>query len=656
MKRGATGLSGILAIDKPLGITSHDVVDAVRRLTGERRVGHAGTLDPLASGLMLVCVGPATRLSTYLTGHDKEYVARIVFGAATDTDDAEGRIVTSYTNKRASEGLEVLRELDPAAEVQALEGAFMQLPPAYSAIKKNGVTAYKAAREGKELELEARKVTVYGAELIETGFTPVDLDDGCGGRFVAELPYWDVNLCVSKGTYIRSIARDIGQKLGCGAHLGSLRRTKIAPAASVEQAYTLEELAKFASAPQDLPWADPVATLGCPTVYLEEDDAKRVKNGRAIDAPSYVEPGELVACVAADKLMALYREEGGLLKPDAVIAGGVSGYVQTQWGALRSAAAEPAVLAIGVFDGLHVGHRALLDTAKKDAYVRKAKLVALTFDKDPDEFFKAMNADGSTNRFKLSTDEARIKAISAYLGSGSETVCIPSCAETFGQAPQDFLAYLGQLFKVKGIHVGEGFRFGAKAAGDTQMLESWCAQQGATLNVHPLVEAGGAPVSATRIRELIASGDVDQAACLRCGVLHSITGMVVHGRGEGTDMGFATANLDLSVNGGIIVPGEGVYACWAQLYEQGGSPEGMLRYPAAVNMGVAKSFEAATAEVEAHILGFNGDCYGKLCQLDFVHYLRPQRKFDDMDELIATVSADIQWVKDNLGEGAHGEN
>ena len=244
MKRGGSGLCGILAVDKPKGISSHDVVNAVRRVTGERRVGHAGTLDPMATGLMLVCVGAATRLSAYLTGHDKRYTARIVFGAATDTDDAEGRITTAYTKTAPGEGLAGLAGISPQELLDGIEGEAMQLPPAYSAIKKNGVTAYKAAREGKELELEPRRVSIYRARFIEAGFEEADLDDGQGGRFTALLTYWDVDLEVSKGTYIRALARDIGEALGSGAHLLSLRRTRVGDV-GVEHCMSIDEFPQW---------------------------------------------------------------------------------------------------------------------------------------------------------------------------------------------------------------------------------------------------------------------------------------------------------------------------------------------------------------------------------------------------------------------------
>ena len=321
MRRGATGLCGVLAIDKPAGITSHDVVDRVRRITGERRVGHAGTLDPMATGLMLVGVGAATRLSQYLTGHDKTYEARIVFGACTDTDDALGSIIASEQLSGPGQNLSVLEGIDSHDEVQRLVGSSQQLPPAYSAIKKDGVTAYRAAREGKQLELEPRAITVHAATLRDTGTLEAVLDDGRGGQFEGALPYWDVELSVSKGTYIRSIARDLGLKLGCGAYLGALRRTAIA-GFPVERACTLEQLQEAVHAGDELPWCDPAELLGFPVRVLDEAQAAAVSCGKAFAGEA---GAPFVSCVAGGKLVAVYRPEDGQLRPATVIPGGVSG-------------------------------------------------------------------------------------------------------------------------------------------------------------------------------------------------------------------------------------------------------------------------------------------------------------------------------------------
>ena len=320
MKRGASGLCGVLAVDKPAGLTSHDVVDRIRRLAGERRVGHAGTLDPMATGLMLVGVGAATRLSQYLTGHDKGYDARIVFGISTDTDDAQGRAV------RVCEGGEserVLAQLDPSQTVSGLVGCHQQLPPAYSAIKKNGVVAYKAAREGNALELEPRAVEVYAAAFAGAGLADVQVDVSGGGSVQRSLPFWDVHLQVSKGTYIRAIARDLGARLGCGAHLGALRRTAVGCVA-VTEAFSPEQLEGMVQQGEQLPWADPARLLGFPVWELDGEQAADIANGKALKAPPGMEPGS-VSCTHAGKLLAVCEQADGLCRPAAVIPGGVAG-------------------------------------------------------------------------------------------------------------------------------------------------------------------------------------------------------------------------------------------------------------------------------------------------------------------------------------------
>jgi tRNA pseudouridine55 synthase len=238
-KRGATDLCGVIAVDKPSGMTSHDVVARLRRFTGEGRIGHAGTLDPAATGLLLVCIGPATRLSNTLMAGDKTYEARVVFGAATDTDDAEGTVVAE-----APVPAELANEDFARTVLAGFIGEQEQMPPHYSAIKKQGKKAYELARAGKLPELEPRPVTIHALHLVK-----------------ATAGYWDIEATVSKGTYVRSLARDLGEAVGSRAHLGALRRTRSGQV-SVEQAHTLEELeALTAQAPANIStcFLDPTA-------------------------------------------------------------------------------------------------------------------------------------------------------------------------------------------------------------------------------------------------------------------------------------------------------------------------------------------------------------------------------------------------------------
>ncbi|MFN0094830.1 MAG: tRNA pseudouridine(55) synthase TruB [Dehalococcoidia bacterium] len=213
----ASGLDGILLVDKPSGWTSHDVVNKLRRATGQPRIGHTGTLDPAATGLLVVCLGAATRLVEYMTAHHKRYTGDIVLGATTTTDDAEGEVISSAPVPDISE-----------AALHALEAAFsgdlQQVPPSYSAIHIDGQRAYAAARSGKVVELAPRPVRIDRLLLSQVAPDRLRLELECG-----------------PGTYVRSLARDIGAALGCGGHLASLRRTR-AGRFDVEEADTLSDL------------------------------------------------------------------------------------------------------------------------------------------------------------------------------------------------------------------------------------------------------------------------------------------------------------------------------------------------------------------------------------------------------------------------------
>jgi len=301
-RRGATGLRGILVVDKPTGPTSHDVVARLRRASGESRIGHAGTLDPLASGVLIVLVGSFARLDRYLTGCEKEYVAEVSFGTETDTDDAEGSVTMS------SPVPDRILDAEYATSVlEALRGPSLQKPPAYSAIKVQGRTAYSIARGGGEVILEPRPIVIHEAELL--GIDP-------------QMSSWQVRLLVSKGTYIRSVARDLGRSLGSAAHLSGLRRTAsgvlgLDEAISLDQALqagvdgTLPSL--FASAPR---------ALGFPVVELSPAEVAAVLVGRSLPgdlAGDVADADQRVSLTRDGELIAVYRGKDGLLVPETVM-------------------------------------------------------------------------------------------------------------------------------------------------------------------------------------------------------------------------------------------------------------------------------------------------------------------------------------------------
>jgi tRNA pseudouridine55 synthase len=293
--------SGLVIVDKPGGMTSHDVVARVRRLAGTKKVGHAGTLDPMATGVLVVGVEKATRLLGYLALTEKEYLATIRLGQSTSTDDAEGEI--TGTAPVADVSAETLNKA-----VAGLVGEIQQVPPAVSAIKVGGQRAYKLTRAGAAPELAARPVTVY-----EFAVTAIRRD--------GDLLDVDATVRCSSGTYIRALARDLGAAVGTGGHLTRLRRTRVG-AYGVEHARTLEQLAdRF----EVLPLAQ-AASAAFPRRNLSEDEARRLANGGRLAAAastpqaSIGPPGPTAAYAPDGTLIALVTEESGQARPIVVFA------------------------------------------------------------------------------------------------------------------------------------------------------------------------------------------------------------------------------------------------------------------------------------------------------------------------------------------------
>ncbi len=292
----------LVIVDKPGGMTSHDVVARIRRLAGTRRVGHAGTLDPMATGVLVVGVEKATRLLGYLTLAEKEYLATIRLGQSTTTDDAEGEI----TGDTPAAAMPTQHEI--ARAVADLTGPIMQVPPAVSAVKVAGQRAYRLTRAGAAPELAARPVTVYE-------FTVTDVRRVQGDGEVGGLLDLDATVRCSSGTYIRALARDLGNALGTGGHLVRLRRTRVG-GYRAEDARTLEQLAERFEV---VPLAQ-AAQAAFPRRDLSEDEARRLAHGGRL-APAAAAATGLTAAYAPDgTLVALLTEESGQARPLVVFA------------------------------------------------------------------------------------------------------------------------------------------------------------------------------------------------------------------------------------------------------------------------------------------------------------------------------------------------
>lgn len=309
-------MTGALIIDKPEGLTSHDVVARVRRAAGTRRVGHAGTLDPFATGVLVCCIGPATRLVQFLVGLDKVYVATVRLGYATDTQDRTGKQITSLRSS-TEVSLDGLRRV-----LCEFTGSQLQTPPMFSAKKVDGERLYRAAREGREVERDPVSIVVYSMKLIEED-APALVTNADG----------TVEFCIqvrcSSGTYVRTLAHNIGERLGVGAHLFALRRTEVGHF-SLTHALTLDELETMERdalvdaliSPYDM-------LVNLPVLVLDAEETRRVTNGRPLplspEQAAAVEPAAHKLRLSDSKgtLVAVgdFDREARLVSPRVVLAG-----------------------------------------------------------------------------------------------------------------------------------------------------------------------------------------------------------------------------------------------------------------------------------------------------------------------------------------------
>ncbi len=291
--------NGIINIHKEAGFTSHDVVAKMRGICGQKKIGHTGTLDPQATGVLPVCLGSGTKLCDMLTDKDKEYVAELLLGVTTDTQDTTGEILEKKPVEATEEAV--------CEAVMSFVGSYDQVPPMYSALKVDGKKLYELARAGKEVERKARPVTIHEIEILEI-----------------KLPVVKMRVACSKGTYIRTLCADIGDRLGCGGTMQSLLRTRV-ERFGLEDAITLSELEMIRDegrigdvlVPVDKVFAE------CPALHIRQDLAKLLENGNAIypnqtEEKKYYAPGKQVRFYRNDESFAgiyTYDEKEKRYKP-----------------------------------------------------------------------------------------------------------------------------------------------------------------------------------------------------------------------------------------------------------------------------------------------------------------------------------------------------
>ncbi|GIF67047.1 tRNA pseudouridine synthase B [Asanoa ishikariensis] len=292
----AVTVDGLIVVDKPGGMTSHDVVSRLRRLARTRRVGHGGTLDPMATGVLVIGVNKATRLLTYVIGAEKSYAATVRLGQSTVTDDAEGEVVATVSAAGVTDAA-------IHAALEAQRGEIDQVPSAVSAIKIDGQRAYKRVRGGEEVAIPPRRVTISRLELLDI-------------RRVGDAVDVDIDVTCSSGTYIRAIARDAGAALGVGGHLTALRRTAVG-GFTLAEARTLEQLEAVSPDVVNLPMAD-AARRFMPTREASDEEARTLSHGGPLVAAGIEGPYAVVG--PAGELLAVVSEQGAKAKPEIVLA------------------------------------------------------------------------------------------------------------------------------------------------------------------------------------------------------------------------------------------------------------------------------------------------------------------------------------------------
>jgi tRNA pseudouridine55 synthase len=553
------GMDGVLILRKPPGPTSHDVVGLVRRLSGTRRVGHGGTLDPFAAGVLPVFLGLATRLVEYHMGDDKAYRATVCFGASSATDDRDGELVRG-------DGPAPTREAVVAA-LAGFRGQIEQRPPAFSALKVAGRRAYELARQGIATELAPRTVTIHRIELVEWDETDPErptavLDVECGA-----------------GTYIRAIARDLGELLGCGAYLGALTRTSSGPF-RLEAAHDLDELreaalegpgglarlllpidagldgmasthltdaevAAVSRGQQIKPAHRPEVEADKPLRLLDERGALvgvgTLKAGRIVPEKIFVAPPIAAAAVVSAETDA--APGGNARAADAAAASKASQPPENREPRLRIAAlADPAVVvggvdalpselgrlyvAVGVFDGLHRGHLYLLRELRRAAQRAGAKAAVITFDAHPEEVVL-----GLAPPLLCDPDERLVRLAAA----GAEVTVVQHFDHALRMTGyEEFVGRIRSRVELAGFVMTPDAAFGHDREGTPTRLAALGLRDGFVVSVVPSLLVDGEQVRSSEIRRRVAEGDIAGARHLLGRPLSVMGRLAPSGDGAGT--------------------------------------------------------------------------------------------------------------------------
>ena len=598
-------MDGFINLDKDSGISSHQAVAAIRRLLN-CKTGHAGTLDPLATGVLPLCLGKATRLAEYITGREKSYLARVCFGVETDSYDAAGAIISQ-------KGAAHLCMEDISALTPRFLGRIQQKPPVISAIKRGGLPLYKRARRGEIIEVETRSIEIYSIKIVD-------------GAFGSPQPYVDIFVSCGKGVYIRSLAHDMGELLGTGAHLASLRRLSVG-AFRVEQSYTLAQIEELLTA-GDMSFLLPLRYgLSHLPSYIAPDEAfSRLLHGN--DWPLTVEREQTICQVetVTGALLGIGninkdRNGGYVLKMNKVLADADD----------KQKLLNPtySVVAIGNFDGVHLGHKQLL----RRMILHKERLggasAVLSFEPHPLQLVK-----GQTPLLLNTTTEKRRLILQAGIDA---LINLPFDQSLMNSSPRQFVEdIIIKRFAARQVVVGFNFRFGAGGSGNAGLLKQLCAAYDIDVEIVDAVSSTYGVISSSNIRSHLLAGDM-QAVRQMLGYWYEMSGEVIAGRQLGRKLGFPTANF--LPPAGKALPLYGVYAVSVEW-------QGRL-YDGVANFGYKPTISGGDTQplLEAHLFDADLDIYGELITVRFGSFLRPEKQFADIHELTAQIAIDIQAAR-----------
>ena len=542
--------NGFLNIYKEKGWTSMDVVAKLRGILGMRKIGHAGTLDPMAEGVLPVALGRATKQIDPVTEGTKTYVCGMLIGTVTDTQDITGKTISSLSDTEMSElksrwdvesekNEEILRNI-----LKSFEGEYEQLTPMYSARKVNGRKLYEYAREGKEVERKKKKINIESIVIEKIDFPHVVMTVTC-----------------SKGTYIRTLCHDIGEKLGVGACMESLIRSRVGK-------FRIEDALKLS-------------------------DIERLRDEGRIDE---------VLSIEAD-----------------------------------------TAVAIGKFDGSHCGHRKLLKELIKDAAAKKLRTCVVILD---------------INKKNLNSPADRKKEL--YELGIDYVIELPFTEKLRNMGAEDFVRdILVGRFRMKAITAGPDISFGYNKEGNVELIKALSEKYGYSVHIIDKLTEYNREVSSSFIKEELMKGNTERVKEPQ-GYNYSFIGKVVHGRHLGeTVLGFPTMNLIVDKNR-VLAP-FGVYAVKVFIYPDSMKKENKDNSEAKVHYGIANlglkptvsdepDYDPERIDLETNVFDYSEDAYGKTIRVELISFIRPERKFNSLEEVREQLlTKDIGKAREILG-------